>query len=204
MRVAGLVELGNVHVDELRGTDRRDLGRSRRHPICHRGCGHVSCTAEHGGSEAGVPVPRRADDHRVPSLRSRGFEQGGNPLPGRRIDQRIPAGQLVDHTVVRSIEHAVADHAVLAGLHSSGQCGESGCRRGRKSGFDDRLRGHRTSKSSSVARAGLEDVSTQPIDEHDDRIIDGWQREAILLAIDGIEATSQHIGKAQSIRFGRR
>ena len=55
-----------------------------------------------------------------------------------------------------------------------------------------------------MPRAGAQHVGTKTIDHHNDRVVDRAKAKSVVLTGYGIEATSQHIGKAQSVGFGRR
>jgi hypothetical protein len=117
---------------------------------------------------------------------------------------RVPPGEELEHAVVRGIQCAVAHEAVLAGANARGERRDARRRRGGEAHVDDVLLAPALDEVAGMARAGAEGSGAEPVDEDDDRAVDGREAGLRLLPREGGEATRHHRGEAHPAGSGRR
>ena len=114
----------------------------------------------------------------------------------------VPAAELVDHSIVDPVEHAVADKAMLTRCSAGCQRRDARHRRGREDPLDHRRFRQTRCEKARVARA--ERAHAQPVGQYHDGLGHRGEPENVGLAAECGEGTCQNIGKAQGSELAGR
>ena len=203
MRVRGLVELGHVEVDERARLAFEELARLGEAVGDGRGR-PVLGTAQHGVRESRVGVARRTDREAADAVVRGRLEDRRRALPRLGHHAGVPAVQLVHEPVVRRVEHAVPDEAVLARHPARREARDGGGGRRRGDGADHVAAGHPRGQEARVTGPGLDVRRAEAVDQHDHGTGCRGQPEVVLLAAETGDRTPEHPGKPRSGDGGHR
>jgi hypothetical protein len=200
--VSNHVELWHIQVEQPGRPRLAQPPRSRFESIGDGCRDPVLGSTEHRTGESTRLEPRGPNnDGRQPDG-GRSLEQGWQALPGLRVEAVVPAAQLVDESVVGTIQCGVANQPVFPRKRAGGQRRERRRGRGREDRIDG-LSGCRGERAR-VTRAGAESGGAQTVDEDHDDAIGVPKSEPIPLRSHAAEATRQNVGKADPVDSGPR